>query len=159
MNTNATNSYHLYALVYWYLIRMIFTFIGIAVLWCILDWMFFGSSWSHRVVFSKMNPGIWSGPSIGETINHAERRAVVRSTLLTFFSAFFFTVLGEWVGAHSFDRYSALLFIGLFWCAFIAPIFLFDRLYLTVGTRYTLLQLVSWLAKIALGIGLFLLRS
>ncbi len=138
---------------------MIFTFIGIAIGWCILDWMFFGSAWAQRVVFSKMSPGVWSGPVLGESTEHAQRRTMVRSTLLTIFSAFFFTLLGEWVGAQAFDRYSALLFGAFLWSAFIFPVFALDRLYLTVGTRYTFLQWVAWSAKIGLGLGLFLLRG
>lgn len=138
---------------------MIFTLIGICILWSMIDWVLYGSQWAHATVFAKMDPAIWSRPRAGESLGGAERRTMIAAAMLTLWSAIVFTILGEWVGAPSFGIFSGGLFVGLLWAGFILPIFLFDRLYLMVGTRFTMLQLIGWLAKISVGVGVFLLRG
>lgn len=137
---------------------MIFTLVGIIIAWSLIDWVMYGSRWVERTVYAHMEHVIWTPPKEGETVAHAQRRTMIASTAITIYSALLFTIFGEWMGLGALAIKSALGVTFLVWAAFVVPFVFLDRLYFRVGTRYALLQLTSWLCKIAIATIIFSVR-
>ncbi len=110
------------------------------------------------MVYARMDQAIWTPPKGGETIAHAQRRTMIASTAITVYSALLFTIFGEWMGLGALAIKSALSVTLLVWAAFVVPFVLLDRLYFRMGTRYALLQLTSWICKIAIATLIFSFR-
>ena len=102
---------------------------------------------------------MWTPPKEGETVGRAQRRTMIASTIITAYSAVLFTIFGEWMGLAALSPKSALMVALLIWGAFVVPFVLLDRLYFRMGTRYALLQLVSWMFKISSAALIFSLRT
>ncbi len=129
------------------------------IAWSLTDWIIYGSQWVQRAVYATMESAMWTPPKEGETVSHAQRRTMIASTLITAYSAFLFTIFGEWMGLGALSSKSALLVTLLIWGAFVVPFVMLDRLYFRMGTRYAVLQLVSWMFKIAIATLIFSLRT
>lgn len=138
---------------------MIFTLVAMIIAWSLTDWIIYGSQWMQRMVYATMDSAMWTPPKEGEAVTHAQRRTMIASMLITIYSAFLFTVFGEWMGLAALSSKSALMVALLIWGAFVVPFVLLDRLYFRMGTRYALLQLVSWGFKIGIATLIFSLRT
>lgn len=125
--------------------------IAIALAWNLLDHLLYGLPWMQRLVFSQMDPALWSKPLAGESSAEAEKRKMLWGAVITTLAAFVFVTLTVWLGLVGLSPFQGLVFGFLTWLAIACPIVLQDFLYFNTTRNFVLLHAGAWFLKLTTG--------
>lgn len=121
------------------------------VLFHLVDWLFWGTKWTHRHVFAHVPKEMWRLPADPTKQKEAGKRAVMLGALVTTFVAIMFVPL-VWLIGPRFAGARVVILSALLWAVFVLPWALSEGIYYRVPKQMVWLHVWSGLVRVIVGL-------
>lgn len=132
-------------------IGLIVTTVVVLVLFHLLDWLFWGTSWTQRHVFAHVPKEMFRLPDDPAKQKEAGKRAVLLGALVTTFAAVVFVPL-VWLLGPRFAGARVLVLAVLLAAAFVLPGALYEGIYYRVPKQMVWLHWWAGFARVVVGL-------
>lgn len=129
---------------------LVITVITVA-LFHLVDWLFWGTKWTHRNVFAHVPKEIWRLPADPARQKEAGKRAMSLGALVTTFAAIVFVPM-VWLIGPRFAGARVVILALLLWAVFALPGALYEGIYYRVPKQMVWLHIWAGLARILVGL-------
>jgi len=121
------------------------------VLFHLVDWLFWGTKWTHRNVFAYVPKEMWRLPADPTKQKEAGKRAIMLGALVTTLVAIVFVPF-VWLIGPRFAGARVIILAVLLWAAFVLPWALSEGIYYRVPKQMVWLHLWAGLARVLVGL-------
>lgn len=135
------------------LLALLITTVIIVVLFHLLDWLFWGTSWAHRTVYPAVPKELWRLPMDGDDAarTKAGKRAMGLGALVTTIAAVVFVPM-VWLLGPRFAGARVVLLAILLWAVFPLAGAAYNSIYYRIPRPMFWLQAIAGLARIVVGL-------
>lgn len=129
---------------------LVVTVITVA-LFHLVDWIFWGTKWTHRNVFAHVPKEMWRLPADPAKQREAGKRAMLLGALVTTFAAIVFVPM-VWLIGPRFAGARVVILALLLWAAFTLSGAFYNSIYYRIPTQMMWLQAWASLARVLVGL-------